>query len=125
MRSPSRGAGLSSAYPNIKVVYGTLDDGQILEEEASKADIVLHWASSDHVGAASAIKRGLERGVGGYWIHISGTDILLNPEILAGHKDKLENGNQVKIYDDWENVAEVMSFPGKNKSPFAYFMILY
>jgi hypothetical protein len=122
-RSPSRGAELSSAYPNLKLVYGTLDDSQILEKEASKADIVLHWASSDHVGAASAIKRGLEKRNGGYWIHTSGTNILLNPKILAGYQDKFEEGDQVKLYDDWKNVAEVMSFPGKNKQPLLPFNI--
>ncbi|KFY89486.1 hypothetical protein V498_06434, partial [Pseudogymnoascus sp. VKM F-4517 (FW-2822)] len=111
VRSSSRGNALSSAYPNIKVVYGTLDDDQILEEEASKADIVLHWASCDHVGAANAIKKGLESGNGGYWIHTSGTDILLNPELLKGKKDTAEAG-EIKVYDDWDNIKEMTTLPG-------------
>ncbi|KFY86000.1 hypothetical protein V500_07928, partial [Pseudogymnoascus sp. VKM F-4518 (FW-2643)] len=110
VRNPSRGNTLSSAYPNIKVVYGTLDDNQILEEEASKADIVLHWASSDHIGAANAIKKGLERGNGGYWIHTSGTDILLNPELLKGKKDTAGMSG-IKVYDDWDNIKEVITLP--------------
>lgn len=113
VRTPSRGDTLSSAYPKIKVVYGTLDDEQILEEEASKADIVLHWASSDHVGAANAIKKGLESGNGGYWIHTSGTDILLNPELLKGKRDTAEV-SEIKVYDDWDNIKEVITLPGKN-----------
>ncbi|KAH9213938.1 hypothetical protein DL95DRAFT_505012 [Leptodontidium sp. 2 PMI_412] len=107
-RSPSRGAALSAAYPKITVVYGDLNDSEIIEEESSKADIVLHFASSDHVGAASAIKRGMEKGVGGYWIHTSGTDILLNPKILGGGRD---DDGEVKVYDDWDNVGELFAFP--------------
>ena len=91
------------------MVYGDLEDGATLEEEASKADIVLHFASSDHVGAASSIKQGMEKGAGGYWIHTSGTDILLNPKILSGGRD---DDGEVKVYNDWENVEELMSFPG-------------
>ncbi len=105
-RSPSRGAALSAAYPNIKVVYGDLEDHHtIIEKEASKADIILHFASSDLVGTASAIQRGMQNGVGGYWIHRSGTDILLNPKILGGGRD---NDGEVKVYDDWEHVEELM-----------------
>ncbi|KAL2073862.1 hypothetical protein VTL71DRAFT_11188 [Oculimacula yallundae] len=107
-RSRSRGAALSAAYPKLKVVYGDLEDAGLIEEESSKADIVLHFASSDHVGAASAIKRGLERGNGGYWIHTSGTDILLNPKVLGGGRD---DGKELKVYNDWDNVAELLKFP--------------
>ena len=105
-RSPSRGAALSAAHPNIKVVYGDLEDHHtIIEKEASKADIILHFASSDLVGAASAIQRGMQKGVGRYWIHRSGTDISLNPKILGGGRD---NDGEVNVYDDWEHVEELM-----------------
>lgn len=80
---------------------------------------MLHWASSDHVGAATAIKQGMERGNGGYWIHTSGTDILLSPKILCGEKDKAEEMSEVKVYDDWDNTKEVISFPDKYILSFA------
>lgn len=73
---------------------------------------MLHWASSDHVGAANAIKTGLERGNGGYWIHTSGTDILLGPSLLQGNKETAEIG-EVKVYDDWDNIKEIITLPGK------------
>ena len=114
IRCSSRASTLSSAYPSLNLVTGTLDSTQLLENEAAKADIVLHFASSDHVGAAEAIKKGLERGgKTTYWIHTSGTDILLNPELLGG-KD-IEEGvgdGEVKVYDDWEGIRELTSFPG-------------
>jgi hypothetical protein len=86
---------------------------------------VLHWASSDHVGAATAIKQGMERGNGGYWIHTSGTDILLNPKILHGEKDKAEEVSEVKVYDDWDNIKDVISFPGKNILPLSIHLMQY
>jgi len=87
-------------------VTGTLEDSDLLEEEASQADIILHFASSDHVGAAQAIKKGLERGAGGIWIHTSGTDILIpNGEKEGARQD-------VKTFDDWENIQELFAFPG-------------
>lgn len=113
VRSESRAASLSAAYPKLRLVYGTLEDSSILEEEASKAEIVLHWASSDHVGAAQAIKKGLEKGRGGVWIHTSGTDVLLNPKIFRGEKEKPEDVREVKVYDDWENERELIAFPGE------------
>lgn len=57
--------------------------------------------------SAEAIKRGLEKGKGGVWIHTSGTDVTLptGPE-----KDKiLKEG---KVYDDWEGIEECLTFPG-------------
>lgn len=80
----------------------------MIEAEAAKADVVLHFASCDHVGAALAIKRGLKKGKGGIWIHTSGTDILLPP----GEKGGLE-GEQ-KVYDDWDGVSDCLALPGMN-----------
>ncbi|KAH7356401.1 hypothetical protein BKA65DRAFT_579281 [Rhexocercosporidium sp. MPI-PUGE-AT-0058] len=36
--------------------------------------------------SASAIKRGMEKGVGGHWIYTSGSDILPNPKIIGDKK---------------------------------------
>lgn len=85
-----------------RLVYATLDDAKVLENEAAKATVVLHFASSDHVGAAEAISRGLKKS-GGYWIHTSGTDILLL-QPSEGHKD-------VKPCDDWDAVKQCTSRP--------------
>jgi hypothetical protein len=118
VRSPSRSASLTATYPAIKVVSGTLDDFQILSEEAAKADIVFHFASSDHVSAAEAIKAGLQKGDGEmkYWIHTSGTDILLSPKILEGQE--VENDvEKVKVYDDWDGIKELVSFNGSFNHP--------
>lgn len=87
----------------MSLVYGTLDDAEVLENEAAEAEIVLHFASSDHVGAAEAISRGLKK-IGGYWIHTSGTDILL--------LQPSEGQKGVKTFDDWDGIEQCTSRPG-------------
>lgn len=116
-RTPSSISTLTATYPSIKTVQGTLDSATILQDEAANADIVLHFASSDHVGAAEAIKAGLLKGKGGTWIHTSGTDLLLNPRLLKGERDV--EPKEIKVFDDWEGLDEVISFPGKN-APFPF-----
>lgn len=63
---------------------------------------MLHFASSDHVGAAEAISRGLRKS-GGYWIHTSGTDVLLL-QPSEGQKD-------VKTFDDWDGIKQCTGRP--------------
>lgn len=41
VRNSDKGAQIASQYPNVKLVYGSLDDVELLEGEARKADIVL------------------------------------------------------------------------------------
>lgn len=77
IRTPSRGAELLATYPTVKTVIGTLDDPALIEALVEQADIVLNFASCDHLANAEAISRGMQRGKGGYLIHTSGTDILL------------------------------------------------
>lgn len=40
VRNSDRGAQVAAIWPKIKLVYGDLDSTALLEEEASKADIV-------------------------------------------------------------------------------------
>ena len=41
VRNSDKGAVVAAEYPKVRLVYGGLDDSEVLEEEASKADIVL------------------------------------------------------------------------------------
>jgi len=45
VRNSDKGAVVASEYPKVRLVYGGLDDYEILEEEASKADIVIRTSS--------------------------------------------------------------------------------
>ncbi|KAL8780724.1 MAG: hypothetical protein Q9213_006337 [Squamulea squamosa] len=110
VRNSEKGVQIASQYPAIRLVYGDLDSAELLEEEARKADIVLHCANADHVVAASALTKGLAAHAPdrpGYVIHTSGTGILL----FADMEKQTFGEASSKIYNDWENVSEVTSIP--------------
>lgn len=104
---------MASAYPTVRLVYGDLDAVETIEEAAANADIVYHFANCDHEPSARAIAKGLARRQGdepGYWIHTSGTLILGHETIaLADYGNRLE-----KVYDDWDNVQELLSHPDES-----------
>jgi len=99
VRNSDKGALVAASFPKIRLVYGTLEDTALLEEESSKADIVIRKVlhpdcfpmktlinyidtadASDNKGAAKAIAKGLASGHSvenpGFWLHTSGTGIL-------------------------------------------------
>ncbi|KAL3419777.1 nucleoside-diphosphate-sugar epimerase [Phlyctema vagabunda] len=113
VRNSDKGAAVAAVYPKIRLVYGTLEDSALLEEESAKADIVVHTAdASDHPGAAHAIAKGILSGHSkanpGFWIHTSGTRILCwydtDNEIYG------EAPSQ-KPYDDLDRVSDLTSLP--------------
>ncbi|KAF2490435.1 nucleoside-diphosphate-sugar epimerase [Lophium mytilinum] len=110
VRNSEKGAKVASQYASIRLVYGDLDSTELITEEASKADIVCHWANADHPGAAAAIIAGLaKKGAGekGYFIHTSGTGIL-----MVGDAEKGTYGiRSEKVFDDWDGIKEVTSLP--------------
>ncbi|KZF22807.1 NAD(P)-binding protein [Xylona heveae TC161] len=110
VRNSDRGAALASQYPQVKLVYGTLDDSKLLEEEAERADIVLDWADADHLGAAHAIAKGLAAHTPdrpAYWIHTSGSAVLAYADV----ERQIFGEESVKVYDDLDKVGEITSLP--------------
>ncbi|KFX91872.1 hypothetical protein V490_05679 [Pseudogymnoascus sp. VKM F-3557] len=110
VRNAEKGALISAAYPKIKLVYGNLDDVELLEEESAEADIILNWADSDHPKSTEAIVRGAKRHTADkpvFLIHTSGTGILTWSTVESKTFGDLEG----KIYDDWEGIGEVTSLP--------------
>ncbi|KAF8555874.1 NAD(P)-binding protein [Imleria badia] len=68
---------------SVKTVLGALDDGALLERQASESDVVFACADSDHVGACEAILRGLKKrhevtDTVPILVHTSGTDVLFD-----------------------------------------------
>lgn len=110
VRNSDKGAKIASKYAKVKLVYGDLDAVDVIEEEASKADIVYHFANCDHEPSAEAIARGLARrqaDTPGYWIHTSGTLILAWPTY-----DQESWGAELpKVFNDWEGINELTSHP--------------
>jgi len=115
VRGSDKGAVVAAAYPKVRLVYGTLEDSKLLEEESARADIVLHTAdSSDHKGGAAAISKGLATGhtkeKPGFWIHTSGTGILTWKDIET---EIYGEAPSQPPYDDLENVSGLTSLPDK------------
>ncbi|KAK3309918.1 uncharacterized protein B0T15DRAFT_488619 [Chaetomium strumarium] len=90
VRTKERAESVRGQYGNVdkvKVLYPgevgpSVSFTEVLEDQAKKADVVLHTAdSADDVAQATAILRGLQAAGRSaenpaYWIHISGTGIL-------------------------------------------------
>ncbi|KAK2627743.1 hypothetical protein QTJ16_002389 [Diplocarpon rosae] len=112
-RNSDRGAIVAAAYPKIRIVYGTLEDSKLLEEESSKADIVIHTAdASDNIGAATAIAKGLAAGhtkeKPGFWLHTSGTGILTWKD---AETKTFGEAPHTEPYDDLERVSDLTNLP--------------
>jgi len=114
VRTEEKAERVRQAFPSVKVVLGDLDASELLEAEASQADIVLHAAdASDHEGAAKAIAAGLVKGHSknnpGYWLHTGGTGILT-------YNDSKENFAGLgkwsdKQYNDASGIEELTNLP--------------
>ncbi|KAF6239815.1 hypothetical protein HO173_002361 [Letharia columbiana] len=110
VRNSDKGAQVASQYVKARLVYGTLDDGDILGQEAKKADIVLNCANADNENAVNALTKGLAARAAetpGFYIHTSGNAILF----VADIDRKIYGETSSKIYNDWEGIGEVTSLP--------------
>ena len=110
VRSHDKGLKITQQYPSVKLVYADLNAVDVIEEEASKADIVYHFANCDHEPSAQAIARGLGRRSGtapGYWIHTSGALILGTETIDRGCWGE----SLTQVFDDWDGIGELTSLP--------------
>ncbi|WP_114968353.1 NAD-dependent epimerase/dehydratase family protein [Rhodoferax ferrireducens] len=72
-RSPSVAEQLESY--GIDPVMGSLDDFELLMEQASKSDAIINTANADHLAAVEALIAGL-KGTGKVLIHTSGSSII-------------------------------------------------
>ncbi|KAK0312206.1 hypothetical protein LTR01_003120 [Friedmanniomyces endolithicus] len=112
VRSKEKGEVVKKAYPGTRIVIGDLDNSDVLKQEASKADFVLHAAdASDHEGAAKAIAAGMVEGHSedhpGFWLHTGGTGILTWEDAEKGRLGEHSD----KEYNDWDGVEELTGLP--------------
>lgn len=109
VRNSDKGAKVAQEYPKVKLVYGDLESAELLEEEASRADIVYQFANCDHEAGTSALIKGLQRSSKPqvFYIHTSGSGILTGETF-----EKKAFGEELpKVYDDWENIQEMWELP--------------
>jgi hypothetical protein len=94
--------------PQVRAVYNDLKSTDFIEEGASDAGGVYHFASCDHVDSAKAIAAGLagrKFDRPGYWIHTS-TGMVIALESI---QKRAFGKYRAKEFNDWEGVDEVIS----------------
>ncbi|KAF1361482.1 NAD dependent epimerase/dehydratase family protein [Lizonia empirigonia] len=81
----------------IKVVLGTLDDREIIVEQASQADVVIHTATADYLPSVQSVFQGVDirakAGKSTIYIHTSGASLLSDQSAGEYLSDKI-------FYDD-------------------------
>ncbi|KAL5118766.1 hypothetical protein ACEQ8H_003269 [Pleosporales sp. CAS-2024a] len=113
VRTEEKAQPVKKAFPNIRIVLGDLDSSKLLEEEAAKADVIIHTAdASDHEGAARAILNGLASSHSadkpGYYLHTGGTGILC----WETQRDDNKLGEwSEREYNDWTAVQDLTGLP--------------
>ncbi|KAF1815865.1 NAD(P)-binding protein [Eremomyces bilateralis CBS 781.70] len=109
VRSTAKGALVTAQYPKVRLVYGDLDSIDLIEEEASKADIVFQWANADHLEGINAIVRGIKKSsTPTFFIHTSGAAVLL---IDHWQKQIAFGSPSDKIFNDWDGIQELHDLP--------------
>ncbi|RAR03297.1 nad(P)-binding protein [Stemphylium lycopersici] len=113
VRTEEKAKSVTQAFPNVRIVLAELDDAKVLEEEAGKADVVIHTAdASDNEVAAKAIAKGLASGHSkekpGYWLHTGGAGILCWETMRDDNKLGEWSDRE---YNDWTAVQDLTGLP--------------
>ncbi|KAM5358599.1 hypothetical protein ACJZ2D_015144 [Fusarium nematophilum] len=105
VRDATAAANIAQVFPSIRTVVGDLDDGNLVEKEASQASVVLHVASNRHLESVQAIHRGLQKRSSAYWIQISGASALAAGELASGSFQPGEASDAV--FDDLDGISSI------------------
>ncbi|KAJ4111353.1 hypothetical protein NW768_011931 [Fusarium equiseti] len=112
VRDTSKGAAITEAFQQVKIVNGGLDDTDIIAQEAKEADIVIHLAATGHLASVQTIYEALANKPKGakspYYIQISGASALAAGE-LADKTRVFGSGSDV-IYNDLSGIDSIKSF---------------
>ncbi|KAJ5112351.1 hypothetical protein N7532_000396 [Penicillium argentinense] len=113
LRDSGKAAAISKVFPDVRIVLGDLDAASLIEEEASKADVIINAASNKNMTCVEAIARGLSKRDDpkpGHWIQVSGASVISVPDILNGTFGEAAG----KVYGDMDNAEEVREIIRKN-----------
>lgn len=110
VRSEAKGGAVKAEYPQVRLVYGSIGDLELVKDEASKADVVFHASggSDEDVPCAQAIIEGISsRETPGYHLHTSGAFTLAVKTMETG----LFGERFDDIYNDWDGIDRLNSLP--------------
>ncbi|KAJ5568379.1 hypothetical protein N7450_010865 [Penicillium hetheringtonii] len=113
LRDGGKADAIKKVFPDVRVVLGDLDSASLIEEEASRADVIINAASNKNMTCVEAIARGLEKQNGpksGHWIQVSGASVISVPDIVNGTFGEGSN----KTYGDVDDAEEVRDIIRKN-----------
>uniref|UniRef100_A0A8H7NEN5 NmrA-like domain-containing protein n=1 Tax=Bionectria ochroleuca TaxID=29856 RepID=A0A8H7NEN5_BIOOC len=98
-------------YHDVTIVQGSLDDTELITEEATNADIVLNLAAYNHLGSAQAIHHALverqNKGKPAYWIQVSGASALAAAELED--PSRIPGSANDTVWDDYEGIDALRS----------------
>ncbi|KAL1640209.1 hypothetical protein SLS58_007160 [Diplodia intermedia] len=88
IRDPAKTAAVfAKEYPDVRVVQGSLDDSDLIADEAAKADVVLNFAATSHLPSVKAIHEGFKRhrdaSKPASWLQITGATLLASDDIAS------------------------------------------
>lgn len=110
MRSKAKGETVKASYSNVRLVYGSIDDFELVRAEASKADIVFHASggSDENAPCAQAIIDGMStKTTPAYYIHTSGAFTLALKSVETG----LFGERFDDVYHDLDGIKRLNSLP--------------
>lgn len=109
VRDKAKAEKVKAQFPNVRIAFGDLDSADIIKEECSKVDIVLHFADCDHVPSANAITSTLAANPKQtFLIHTSGSAILPDvskPELFGTPVTEEES------YNDVTDIEKITTWP--------------
>ncbi|RGP76564.1 hypothetical protein FLONG3_5226 [Fusarium longipes] len=105
---------ISQKYPKVRTVVGDLDDSELVEREAERANIVLNVASNKHISSLQAIHRGLKKQPSAYLIQISGASLLPVKDLASPSFKPGEPSNIV--WDDLDGVSSIQDLIRSHES---------
>ncbi|GAA88672.1 nucleoside-diphosphate-sugar epimerase [Aspergillus luchuensis IFO 4308] len=101
VRSRDSGQKIKAQYPTVEIIQGDLDNSETLAAESARADIIIPKAIAQ--GALEGHTE--ERPV--YWLHTSGAGIFS----FSDTENKVYGEKGEKIYDDVQDIHEIVNFP--------------
>ncbi|KAI0543217.1 hypothetical protein GGR58DRAFT_451157 [Xylaria digitata] len=110
-RDPAKGEAIQKAFNGVQLVDGTLDDADLISQEAENADVVLHLAANKHLNSVEAIHRGLQAKSKSnktpFCVQVSGASGLAAAEIAD--KSRTPGTPSYAAYNDLEGIDSIWS----------------
>ncbi|KAF3927779.1 hypothetical protein ABW20_dc0100320 [Dactylellina cionopaga] len=113
VRTKEKASLITAAHPSVTTILGDLDSTDILISEASKSDIIITTADSDHPPHIRDIYEGMSQSKSGkptYLIHTSGTGIFLDLSFKRAG-EAVQSAISDRIWDDVADYQELIDLP--------------